>query len=230
LAIRSLKAQFPYAQLFPGNFELTGQHLELNDIFTTVNETVVQELEFIRAIPERQAPVRAVIEVGFEERFLAKLALGLGFNILGERFLSTCYSHNLRKMLWNRERKDGVEIKGTGYFGARDKDAEGIMSFNGAYVLAMHAFGEAFGLSVYMPSGQGMHVTISDQPELWQDTSFDSYREGLVFVVIAQLGRFVGPISLTTYIRHKQGTFRHKELADIEALKETAKLTPQSDA
>lgn len=43
---------------------------------------------------------RLVADIGYADRFLAKIALGLGFNILGPRAVFSEYGDELRKMLW----------------------------------------------------------------------------------------------------------------------------------
>jgi hypothetical protein len=227
LAIRSFAAYFRKAERYAGNFALSGQHPDIAGLLSPANKIPADDLALLHDVVEGRPSIKETIEVGFEERFLAKLALGLGFNLFSYPFLEKSYAVQLRNMLWARDPSEGVEIRGTGYFSERDDIMDPMVSYRGAYVLLMQDLGDTFALSVYTPGGRGLHVSIADQPELWQDACYDTYRTGLVFIVVPQLSRFIGGVSLPNYLAHKRGGFRHHELAAIESYSRSSTPTAE---
>lgn len=218
LALRSMKAHFSQARRYAVNFDIRGD--DPNDaMLHPIEGDAQRELELIRGLGDAEHHIRIAINPGFEQRFLAKLALGLGYKVLGSNFLETEYARYLHSALWERDRaaRQRIPIRGTGYLETEVNLAAQVVAWPGAYTIHLHALQEWFSLSVYLPSGHPMHVCVSDAPQLWQQPAMGSYREGIVFLVIPQLGRFVGPVPFPEYLSHRLGNTSVPVLTELEA-------------
>jgi hypothetical protein len=67
-------------------------------------------------------------------------------------------------------------------------------------------------------------IKISSDKTLWENKILD---EGLVYVIIPGLRRFVGPLSLNDFIAHKNKEKMNKELSILEQeMSNIAKIPP----
>ena len=104
LALRSMKSHFRRARHYASNLEIQGGDDPTSPLFHSVDEVAQQELDLIRALGNDTHMHNVKIQLGFEERFLAKMALGLGYKILGTSFLETDYARHLLEALWRKTR------------------------------------------------------------------------------------------------------------------------------
>jgi hypothetical protein len=162
--------------------------------------------------------LRALLQADFEGRWLAKLAVGLGANILGQSFLATQYAKRLRAALFEKDaaKRATIPVRGTGFFAAQSDPTDQIIGWPGAYTLCLHALSEAFVLTIHMANQQSMHIVISDEPKLWAGTDVDYYRVGQVFLIAPLVGQFVGPISLPEYLGNRLNGTPISALASLE--------------
>jgi hypothetical protein len=101
----SFIAYFPRARFFTVTI-CAGLPDQLTNCFTPEAEATpieAAELAWIRNRPSGLRGLRASLRLDFSDRFLAKLALGLGHSIIGGRFADSAYAQELRKLLWRRD-------------------------------------------------------------------------------------------------------------------------------
>lgn len=217
LLLRSFKASFRRARRYPVNFGF-GPQSDPQDFVLEPDADAEQEAQRLLTLPEwRNHSV--TINTQFDYRFLAKLALGMGYKILGDAYLKTPYCGDVRKALWAKDAqtRETIPLRGANFLNSsEDKTAE-LMSHPAGYVVRLHIVGNDLALSLNLPSGKVMHVSVSNSPELWAGADFEPYRQGVTYLISPQLGRFVGPISLPQYIAHKTGVGTVPELQPIEA-------------
>lgn len=160
-------------------------------------------------------------------RFLAKLALGVGREVLGETFLDTRYADILRQALWERslERRQALPVRGLGYLASREDMGLRMLHWPGAWVLAVLKDAETLSLHITSPSGKPMTVLVSDDVPIvgaLQATSEDSE----VFIALPALGQALGPVSISDYLAHKLGAVEHAELRALGAARRDPSLLP----
>jgi hypothetical protein len=216
LILRSVKASFGRDRRFGGNCAIQDDSKD-DPFLHELDEASREELGKIMALPEEKSMGFAT-DPYFEQRFLAKFALGLGFNILGQPFLNTSYAIHLRNALWEKdaERRKRIPLRGSGFFGNEANETDTFVGWPGAYTIRLHIVAAHFVLTLHFPSGRAVHIVISDDPSLWVDENFDKYRNGAVFLVLPQLGQFVGPVPLPQYLAHRLGNIKLPELAAVE--------------
>lgn len=94
--LKSCKNYFGNARKISGNIEAKFYFDE-----PTLKES--NTLKFFQSISQEMHNGKITIQIGFEQRFLAKLALGLGYNLFGQAFLNSQYSQTLRNAMWEKD-------------------------------------------------------------------------------------------------------------------------------
>src|SRR5690606_2846415 len=99
----------------------------------------------------------------FEQRFLCKFALGLGFNRIGERFLESQDAVELRAALWSKtitERvAQGAEF--SDFFQGRDAEEAQILAWPGMHTIMLYPKEGRLIATIYLFGKTRLMVTIS---------------------------------------------------------------------
>ena len=227
LILRSMKKHFKRARRYSPNVGLQGDD-PTSPFLHTIDNAAQQELNFIQALGNNTHKNSIRIQQGFEQRFLAKMAISLGHNIFGPAFFENEYSRYLLAALWekNFDARAILPVRGTGYFGSQKLKFNELVGWPGAYTIMLHAFSDCFAMSFHLPSGQSMHIVMSDSPQLWRGEGFENYGDGVIFLIAPQCAKFVGPISLPEYLAHRLGNVSLPALADIERRRIDPELLP----
>ncbi len=161
-----------------------------------------------------------VINIGFEQRFMAKMALGLGSTVLGSPFLNTSYAASLRKLMWERDQTERAKIGvfGSGFLKAETDSTAEFVGWRGAYTIRLHAPSAAgrLVLSLHFPSSRVMHIVVSDDPSLWSSPDLADLRDGRLYLVLPQLGEVLGPLPMPHYVSHRLGNIQLPQLQALE--------------
>ncbi|MBB6589815.1 hypothetical protein LBW62_22035, partial [Ralstonia solanacearum] len=175
--------------------------------------------------PDRRGFGRIALDVNFERRFLAKLALGLGVCSGGDRYVESSYADKLRAVLWRKdEANDSSDLLGYSDMLASASPKEPwqeLISFPNAITLTTALSGCSFG---YHLSLGGKHIAglqISDDPDLFL-TSAGGPASQPVYVSVPTLNTVV-TLPLHEWIAHKVGSYRHPQLERFESI--AARLT-----
>jgi hypothetical protein len=162
-----------------------------------------------------------VSKIYADQRFLAKLALGLGFTMLGDKYLETDHTKTLRTALWQQDPTAGVgrRIFGRSYFHPTgDAFPAKFLKWPGAWVLWPTVVDNALSLIVATPSGKWLQIQVSTDPHLWAGTPLARGMEGSeVYVLVPQLALKVQPVPYPEYFAHKLGRTSNAYLAGIDA-------------
>ena len=217
LLLRSFKASFRRARRYPANFGFSEESAP-QDFVLPADAVAEAEAQRILSLPTMHEH-QVAIDPHFDLRFLGKLALGVGYKLFGNAYLETQYSTEARRALWAKDAaaREGLQLRGSGFLSGMEDQTGELLGWSGAYVVRLHAVGDDFVLSMHLSSGRVMHVSIATSPELWASTNFDPYRNGVVYLVAPQTGRFIGPIDLPSYIAHRTGVRTVTELQELEA-------------
>jgi len=217
LALRSFANGFARTRRYAVNFAVQGQGTVR---FVEEPDTIAQrELELIRTLGDGVHKHRIALDIHFEQRFLAKLAIGVGYNVLGPLYLESAYAQLLRAALWKRDPKvrEEIPLRGTGfpYYSPRNID-EQFVAWLGAYTILLKITGSNFALTLYTPSQRGMHIVLSDDSRLWPDAMVRQYVDGQIYLSLPQIPKFVGPIWFPAYVSHRIGSAPVEDLVDLE--------------
>jgi hypothetical protein len=159
-----------------------------------------------------------VMRVDVVDRFLAKLALAIGYRVLGGSFLESEYSRDLRRAFReaDMEKRKAIPILGSGYWSGGTLGELGkLLAWPGGWVLSLMRTHGKLALTILTPSGKDMVVCVCHDPDLVAALPA-MYDEGQVWLTVPSLGRAVGPITWGDYLAHRLGQLPHADLADIE--------------
>ncbi len=174
----------------------------------SADEIQAGELALIRASGDEAFQANVPVRMDVPKRFLSKIALGLGFNLLGDTFLATPYALQLRATLHesDAQKRAAFDLRATSYLqSVIDGPLPQTLNWNGAWVLLIAIVQGILSLLISTPSGRLLAVAISDDNALWADGRLKDYQLGQVFLILPQRQEFVGPISLPGSTLHRWG-------------------------
>jgi hypothetical protein len=192
------------------------------------DETQAKGLALIRPRMNDGFKVRPEIRLHCSTRFLAKVALGLGFKLLGEVFISTPYGQELQRAFRESkaQKRATLKVQRTGFLHAVRDGASQLLRWDGAWVLLLKAATDVLSLTICSPSGYVMRIVISDEPSLWSESRLEVYREGQLFLIVPPRDEFLGPIPLPEYLAHRSGIGRRADLGRLEQLRIDPNVLP----
>lgn len=230
LALLSFAAHFPQADKYCLNDFASGLSAGF-PVQPFASLPRAAEIAFIRDKAARSKVVNAGLAADGSQRFLIKLALGLGANLFGKAFLESSAARVLRRAFWQphpRARATAfprdtaiVPVVAADLSGAR-----GALHWPGVWTLTLGLVEGAFGLIVVTPTGRLLDIVVAEDAVLWQDAAFDIWRQPQVFVAIPQRGIFAQPASLDDFTAHREGERRDPRFAALEALAITPRMLP----
>lgn len=191
------------------------------------------ELEWIRNRPTGLR-ARMPLRIDFADRFLAKLALGLGHTVLGSEFSTSQYAEELRKLLWRRNPSEGgdSQVLGTDYWQAQQfAETSKLIALTGAWTILLLAVREGFSVSVCTPSGRLMTMAISNDFSLLPRSVLEVYHMGVLYFALPQRQMFIGPVELSRYLAHRNGSCPLPAITAVEAMRvDDSTIPPRNEA
>ncbi|XUX08611.1 HNH endonuclease [Aminobacter sp. BA135] len=180
---------------------------------------VRKDVEYIRGKSSVNI-VSSQIDLGFADRFLCKLALGLGSNIIGEEFVLSEYAAILRAGLREAsyEKRRALGVQGTAYDLGAKLWVQEAWGYSGGWTIYVSTVGGDLSVSIAHPSGHISAVRVSKNIEIREDL-LRRYNEGEIYVAVPSVGKFIGPYSLGAYLSHRHGGSPIAELSRIDQLK-----------
>lgn len=95
---------------------------------------------------------RVSFNLKFDQRFICKMALGVGYGLFGELFLHTDGTVELRRGCWPKNEQD-IAVRGTPTFGAADPIINRFAGYPGAIVLTILPAGRDYALMLTIDGG-----------------------------------------------------------------------------
>lgn len=205
--IRSFKS----AKRISGNIELPKD----DNYF---HEPTPDENEFLSNLKDAQGKVHKgslAVQIGFEQRFLCKFALGIGVNRLGEQYLDSADAKELRKALWAKtpDERDSYDVEYSDFFQNREPKEARFLAWPGVHTVMLYPIYGRLVAIIYLYGKNRMMVTISKDESLWSA----SIEQTEVYVLCPSLDKFFGPICVEDLLAHRLGHRQISELAEIEA-------------
>lgn len=178
----------------------------------------------------RQGFGKIALNVNFERRFLAKLALGLGVCSGGDRYVESSYADKLRAVLWRRdEANNSSELLGYSDMLASASPKESwqeLISFPKAITLTTVLSEQSFSYHLSLGGQHLAGLQISDDPDLFF-TADGLPASQLIYVSVPSLNTVV-TLPLHEWIAYKTEGYRHPQLASLESIAaRSASLPPK---
>lgn len=213
IVLISFKEHFKNARRISGNIELDNESEKI--YFHTPTEDEQNVIVQLKAFDKPFHNLQMKINLGYEQRFLAKVALGIGFNLLGEEYLESEYALELRKCLWERDYQKRCELKirGTGFLNEHEQMKD-ILSYSGAHLINILSVGKELVVGFCLYGVLLAQVVISDDKKYFSDRH--ELKNGLIYLLFPQIKKSLGPITLVKFIAFKYAGDKITELEDIE--------------
>ncbi len=208
--LQSVMKNFKAARRISGNIELSND----GNYF---HEPTSDENEFLSNLKDAQGKVHKgslAVQIGFEQRFLCKFALGVGFNRLGERYLDTTDATELRNALWAKtpDERDSYDVDFSDFFQNREPEEARFLAWPGVHTIMLYPIYGRLVAIIYLYGKNRMMVTISKDESLWS-ASIDQTE---IYVLCPSLEKFSGPIRVEDLLAHRLGHCKINDLAEIE--------------
>jgi len=230
-SLMSFKRHFKRAQRFVVNMEMpSGWPFLEPDLTDAVQAEDMKAVQAVLDAGKRGDRLHTQLlttrDVG--TRMLAKLALGLGYKLLGASFLNTPYAAHLRAGFReaDAEKRRTIPVKGSGYLaGSKLAELGSALTWTGGWVLVVQRAHGQLLLTVVAPSGQLMTVAISDDAAL-VSTLDNVYDEGVVWITVPPAEEAVGPKALPDYLNYTLNGAADPDLEGLAAKRGDAGTLP----
>jgi hypothetical protein len=215
--IESVTKSFPKATFYLGN----GPTPPVPG-FADVPTQLEQLLDQIRSLDPWRT-LNGSWDLSAGDRFLAKIALGMGALFLNADFPQSPEADVLRRFLWTISADDRKVIPFRGQRFAPSSEDPVDLSIHGGHVLVFKPVGSKLAMHVQIYK-QRATVAVTTNPNHWANVI---PAEGMVFIVIPGLKRVVGPVGLGEYIAWKDHDARHEKLDQLkDEMNRVAELPP----
>lgn len=187
--------------------------------FSDIPESLLNLHNELKNMQGQSHKNRVLIGIDTGERFLAKLALGIGSILLNDSFRQSKSADLLRKFMWTKDidERRKIPIHGTSFIVNNEgmKNINEFLKWNGGHVIMAMNIKGSLVLYTNLYEENSAVIQISDEPEHWTGR----INEGVCYIIVPGLQKSVGPISLTELIAHKhEPTYTNDELQELETL------------
>jgi hypothetical protein len=220
---KSVVARFKNSPIFLGADSNIEAHLPTHrssGAFCKKDAVAIAERDAIVSLLNQKRPLWSQVKLDmlFDIRFLAKLALGFGHKLLGQSFEELEYTKRLRSVLWaRRETLQSIEapVRMQTYFGGLNDLSHSMLAVPGGLLFTVVGLREGLVLSIVFPSGRRVQVSITDPSVDAKSSDIVAGISDRVFVSVPQLNSTVGPKSLLEYIAWKRKTLPWPDLDNV---------------
>lgn len=141
--------------------------------------------------------------INFADRFLCKLALGIGSIVLNPEFKFSQSADLLRQGMWTKNSEDRkmLPIKGSGIYSNKTLlgPLDQFTKWNGGHTFLIMRNCDILTLYSNFYETNSSVIVVSNEPNHWKG----KIEEGIVYIVSPSLSKAVGPINLADYIAHR---------------------------
>ena len=174
-----------------------------------------RELAWLKQHGTRQTIINSGLRNDFSQRFLIKLALGIGHSLFCGDFAPTGYARQLRRSFWQHK----PQVRGF-------RSAAGTFGLAGAWALCLATQDDTLGLIITTPTGKVLDIVVADRPALWSGPEHEGLRRGQVCIAIPQRRIFTQAYPLSDCLAHQDGTALHHGLAMLDSLRTSLRQLP----
>jgi hypothetical protein len=162
-----------------------------------------------------------------ENKFLAKIALGIGSKFLGSAFDESADADKLRKYMWAKtnEERNKMSMNGTNFFNQeKEIDSNEYFGWEGGHLITLVNLPDCIALTITLYNSISASIKI-------EKSQYDYKKEigdGICIIIVPSLNRIVGPMKYIHFLNHQlKMRIKNPELTAIElGLKQTKENRP----
>jgi len=210
----SFKKQFEHSRRIACNLGVSGDYTH-SDFFDSATLEEKEMIERLKLLKGHNHKVKFSTQIGFDQRFLCKVALGIGYNLFGEDYLLSNYALELRKGLWEKDvfLRSQLKIRCTS-FNYEENTFWKLICYKSAHAISLLDVGNLLVVGLCLYGKMWAQITISDEKRFWKD--MDEFSNGIVYLVFPQLKEFIGPYDIPSYLAHK--TLEDSKIEELEMI------------
>ncbi|MFA5216666.1 HNH endonuclease [Sulfuricurvum sp.] len=217
----SFKEHFKYAKRYSVNINIQNE----NDLLDVASDKENEIIKNILAIANDEQKNQIVIQLGFEIRFLSKVALALGCNLFGDDYYRSSYAQMLRKVIWEEDhtKLENYQHQMSSFFSDQNnplKQVSEIIAWKGGHTIVLFPIDNKLLLLLYISGNKNpIILTITDEFNKFNNTLTSEFPNGCVWILIPQRQIFKGKYGFPEYLAYKMGDKSLMEdLSEIENL------------
>ncbi len=225
LLLKAFHIQFKKSRKFLTNYTISTCIPYIFDIPVNQDKLIAEQLidyhnsgDYLKS--------RLIVDQYFNVRFQAKIALGLGTTLFGEKFAFSEEGDRLRDILWDKEYKklDDIKPEMLNFFSPSKlalEKAGFVGNFPGSHALyfiiienSLFFYADLYGESKYLAT-----VLITKNLEKYKHDFIDKYPFGWGYILLPQRDIFIGEFPIEYIIAYNTGDKSYiPKLAKIEKL------------
>lgn len=178
---------------------------------TTDKVVVAISKEFLRKIDSQESLHHQVIsDTDFGSRFLCKVALGAGHNIIGEGFLLSKCANKLRAYFREDDpnQRAKIDVRGVGFISSQNDSLGEILHTPERWTFAIMSNNENLHLTAVSPAGRPMTIMITNDRK-FVDLAMNEYSEGVIWTTNPTIVEASGPTPLMSFLNNKAASLRN---------------------
>lgn len=156
------------------------------------------------------------VNVYFDRRFSAKLALGFSYVLFGKKIRDSEYFQELRKGVWYKPGNSIPKVKGTSTFSGVEIAAQEYIGVKYGVTVTVCPMHDVVGVTLKVGQMSPISVVCAETKEL-SDTQISSLGNGFSLVLFDSLEKCIR-LTLPELIAHNTGEQKHSELSKIEEI------------
>lgn len=223
----SLKATFKNSVFYVGN-----RPSPRGGIFATIPKSLKSLHEKLKAKQAQSHRYKFSIKPNnkIEDRFYAKMALGLGSIVLGASYKNSDSANLLRQYMWTKDfsERQKMDVLRTSVFG--DAKSHEILKelgkyyyWEGGHLFIVTIINNTLFLYTNIYETFTALIPISNEKKYWGD----NIKHGLCYIVVPGLQAAAGPVMLKDFRAHKdEGMYQNEEIAKLQELMNIYKNPP----
>ncbi len=220
--INSVINQFNGSILYLGN----GPKPELVE-FQDIPETLKDLHLRLKSLSGERHHAQIPLSLHYGDRFLAKIALGIGAVLLKSEYQDSNSANLLRNFMWCKdinERKK-IPVSGVDFLAGQFNGISELLSWNDGHVLMIMPIKNELVLFSSFYGKQTALMQISHESDHWDGIINDS----MIYLLVPAIQKVVGPKLLVTYLAHRHNNFKDKEILELESAIEPQNKLPPYD-
>lgn len=160
--------------------------------------------------------VSTSIDLGYSQRFLAKIALGVGHSLCGEDFIESKYAISMREFLREKDgkKREKLGILLDNVWNKNDRFITEMFRWEGGIVISIIPASELLVLQMNI-FGINHSIVMSNLKTVTAK-AIEKIGQGVVYILVPQLNECIGPIKQHEYYLHKSGVRLIQELVILE--------------
>ena len=176
----------------------------------TINRETIR-----KAINAGKIQGKIAVNMKFDQRFICKFALGIGYSLFGNDFLKHSTAFEIRKGVWPASDATKSMIRGVSTLFAGDTPFAKIVGYPSAVAIIVMKIGFTWSMCVSIDEKISFVIELGPCSMTSQYVNSD---EGYVLLLFPYLEKFV-EITMTALVTHKQGVMKHSTLEEIDVIR-----------